>query len=260
MKNKILILGKGFLGQEFESFGFEVWGKDKLQITQETNFSILKDYDVIVNCIGKSNTRQCEQSENWDSTLFSNGILPSKLSKWCKENNKKFVHISTGCLYDKNDIGQTEENFIVAHCKYTVSKWTGECGLDLKRDLILRPRLYFGDKPHTNNLLCKLPKFKRFLTELNSYTNVVEIVKATIALLENSCIGIFNVANEGYLTVFDIAKLLNLSGSCITEKDLHYQEKLYLVNNILNIDKLKKYYRPQLLNDALIDCWKKLNF
>ena len=215
---KTIVLGKGFLGKKFEQRGFEVWGKDKFCIKQEDNQQIKKEqlsrldnYNVIVNCIAKTDTRWCEKRENFNEALFSNGFVPGILSEYCKRENKKFVHISTGCLYYKKNIPQTEKDFIAAHCNYTVTKWVGEMGCN-NQDLILRPRLFFGDFKDRNNLLCKLPKFKRFLTELNSYTSLDILVDAINVLLKENESGIFNVAGEGYATVMDLAEYIGFYG------------------------------------------------
>jgi len=261
MNNKVIVLGKGFLGKKFEEKGFEVWGKDQFYIDANRGLPLknLYKYDVIINCIGKSDTRWCENKENLKQTLFSNGTIPSILSKYCELNDKKFVHISTGCLYDRNDVPQKETDFVAAHCIYTLTKWMGELGCNPSKDLILRPRLYFSDFNDKNNLLCKLPKFNKFLTEMNSYTSLDVIVDSTTALLKGNQVGIFNVAADGYATLKELSEWMGLKGIGITQTQLHYFEKLYLVNNIMNINKLKQFFNPPKLKDEILRCWDKLN-
>ncbi|MDA1192341.1 MAG: sugar nucleotide-binding protein, partial [Candidatus Poribacteria bacterium] len=186
------------------------------------------------------------------------GILPARLSELCAEHGKKFVHISTGCLYDRNDYPQAETDFTVSHCRYTVAKWVGECGVDPSRDLVLRPRLFFGGTEDPKNLLCKLPRFASYLEELNSYTNVEEVVNATRVLLDADASGVFNVACDGYLTVYDIAQLIGLRGGKIHADTLHRQEGLFLVNNILDLSKLKQFYQPKRLVDSVLDSHARL--
>ena len=144
-----------------------------------------------------------------------------------------------------------------------MSKWVGEIHCDPTRDLILRPRLYFSDVPDKNNLLCKIPKFTQFVMDDNSLTNTREIVNATKALLDNNQVGIFNVANEGTISIWRIAQLIGLTSNPelvgITRQELIEKEKLYLVNNTLDISKLCRYYKPQNIKDAILECWEKLN-
>lgn len=262
---KIIVLGKGFLGKKFEQKGFEVWGKDEFKLIEgdqiifslETTLSLLQDYDIIINCIAKSNTRWCEEPENFKGALWSNGTVPGLLSRFCLANGKKFVHVSTGCLYDSGSHPDTEDDFMAAHCNYTVTKWVGEKGLN-DRDLIMRPRLLFGDFKDKGNLLCKLPKFTHFLDAYNSYISVSVLVDAIMALLERKQSGIFNVACDGIATVHQLAKTIGLNGIGITEDELHQQEHLYLVNNIMNLDKLKQFYQPPDLMTEVKRCWEAL--
>jgi dTDP-4-dehydrorhamnose reductase len=259
---KILVLGKGYLGKEFERQGFEVLDKDKFNYPT----SLIKppkevvDSDIIINCIAKSNTRWCEQHENLYDAISINGYFPHILSAYCKDYNKKFVHISTGCLYDRTDRENYEDEFIAAHCNYTVSKWIGESGLNLKRDLILRPRLLYSDTEDRNNLLCKLPKYEFYVyDQLDSLTCTSTIVEATKALLDHDTVGIFNIAQEGSASILDLATWCDLfNGKTIKMDELRFNQQLYLVNNVMNIDKLKHYYKPENLKDSIKKCWNKL--
>jgi dTDP-4-dehydrorhamnose reductase len=261
MVGKTIVLGKGFLGKKFAMRGYEVWGKEKFSLLPSTNLSqtTLNEYDVIVNCIGKSNTRWCEDRKNFPDALWSNGIIPGILSSYCSSFDKKFVHISTGCLYDDGIYPQLEESLLAAHCNYTVTKWVGEEGCH-EQDLILRPRLLFGDfKPEgRNNLLCKLPQFTQFVGEYNSYTSLDIIVDAFEALIENEQSGVFNVACDEVATPYDIAKWIGLEGGELTAKKLWESEGLHLVNNVMDISKLKQYYQPPELKDEIMRCWEAL--
>jgi len=259
---KITVLGKGFLGSEFERQGYDVRGRDKFDVLlfRDNDFTFqwdrLKEYDVIVNCIGQSDTRWCEN--NFKEARWINGEFPSILSRFCKNNDIKLVHISTGCLYDNSNVPCKEDDFIVAHCKYTVSKWIGEDGCDLERDLILRPRLFFGGVRNKKNLLCKLPLFKKYINVLNSYTNIQEIPKAMQALLDNEQTGIFNVSNRGYRTVYELAQLLDLGGERMNLEELHKSQNIYLVNNVMDTSKLEQFYKTQHIEEAIATCWNEL--
>ena len=258
---KILVLGKGFLGQEFESMGYEVWGKDRLVLRRDTQLEFLGDYDVVINCIGISDTRFCELPENFPKVLQTNSSLPYGLSRGCEFYETKFVHISTGCLYDEIGRPCSEDDFLAAHCGYTVSKYAGEIGCNKDRDLILRPRLLFSDKRMNthNNLLQKLPKFNSFVDELNSVTWNKTIVEATQALLDHEQTGVFNVANEGRHTIYEIAtEMLGLKGDKMSGEQLRSSQGLYLVNNVMDISKLKQFYQPVSVEKAVEICYDNM--
>jgi dTDP-4-dehydrorhamnose reductase len=247
---KCVVLGNGFLGSEFKRNGkYTVLDRNEFQIGNELN--ILDPYDVIINCIGISDTRYCETQKGFEDAMIVNGIFPGVLSKYCQSTGKKFVHISTGCLYDESYRSCTEKDFTVCHCGYTVTKYAGEKGCNLNRDIILRPRLLFnGHKSKNNNLLCKLPKFTSFVDEFNSITSTVTIVEATESLLLADASGIFNVANAGVYTIYDFAKLIGCDGNKLSGNELRKQQGLYLVNNVMDITKLSQYYKPR---NALVE-------
>jgi dTDP-4-dehydrorhamnose reductase len=256
---KIAVLGKGFLGQEFESMGYEVWGRDKFDATNINNLQLIKAFehvDVIINCIGISDTRYCEDPKNFEEIMHVNGHVPKVLSQYCQATNKKFVHISTGCLYDEIGRPCTEEDFLATHCAYTVSKYVGERGCDTTRDLIMRPRLIFSDKKQTghNNLIQKLMKFDTFVDEFNSVTWNKTIVEAVQALLDEKQSGIFNVANEGIHTIHEIAQMLGRNGEKISGAELRKSQGLYLVNNVMDISKLRQFYLPPTVSKAISYC------
>ena len=268
---KILVIGNGFLGQEYASMGYETicnsrWDVyDLIDQVKLSFFSEGKEYidkinnaDAIINCVGMSDTRLCET--NFEDAYFANALVPKILSKICNLYNKKFVHISTGCLYDEIGRPCTEEDFLAAHCAYTVTKYAGEkyCA---PRDLILRPRLLFSDKKQEkrNNLVQKLLKFNTFVDEFNSVTWNKTIVEATIALLEADQVGVFNVANEGIHTIYDIAtKMLGKTGEKMSGAELRKSQGLHLVNNVMDLTKLKKFYQPPTVEEAIKTCFEKL--
>ena len=269
-KSEVLVLGRGFLGKQFVKNGYKVVGRDDFNFSHDMNyadlesFSILDGYSVIINTIGISGTRYCEDSSNWDEVFKVNSELPHLLSAYCKKNDKKLVHVSSGCVYDSNATPQKEDGFVSSHCRYVVSKLVGEYGCDITRDLILRPRLYFGETSDKNNLLNKIPTFRGFLEEDNSYTSVQTIVEATTALLENNCVGVYNVANTGSGSILDIGMQLNISGKgceyeTISPDLLRRNQGIHLVNNIMCTSKLEEVYTPPSLDCELERCWSELN-
>lgn len=271
-KSKVLVLGRGFLGKAFERAGYKVLSKYDFEMKENDFKNVrtgyeddpwyyvqgkLRDYDVIINCMGKSGTRWCEEDENFEEAMWCNGEVPKILSQCCG-NHKKFVHISTGCLYDDNRRTQKETDFVVAHCRYTLTKWVGEIGCDPKKDLIIRPRLYFGDFEDKNNLILKILKFDKLLLNQNSFTSVHIIVDAIEALLENDQVGVFNVACESFAPLHELGLVLGKKADLIDERELHQEQGLFLVNNIMDISKLKKFYKPPFILDEFKRCAKEL--
>ena len=264
MNKKIVVLGEGYLGSAFKARGYTVLGKDQLEILnyRDPDRTIhpiltmaLDKYDIIINCLAKSNTRYCEY--HYHEALFANGTLPGILSYWCYLNHKKFVHVSTGCLYDRNDTPQKETDFLAAHCNYTLTKWIGEKNCMLG-DLIIRPRLFFDGSNRLNNLLNKINKFDSLCGEMDSVTSTDVAVSAIEALLDNDCSGIFNVACLGYTSMQEIGRLMGLYKPEISIEEIRHQQGLYLVNNIMDLHKLTQYYHPPFVVDEIKRCAKLL--
>jgi dTDP-4-dehydrorhamnose reductase len=266
MNKKVVVLGDGYLGSEFRKKGYTVFGKDQFQLVDPINtcgntewylHQFLDDYDVVINCIAKSNTRFCEN--NYRLAHFSNAVVPEILSQFCLHNHKKFVHISTGCLYDKNNIPQKETDFLVAHCNYTLTKWQGEKNCYPDRDLIIRPRLFFDHSERPNNLLNKVRKFDRLCNELDSITSVRTVVNAVNFLIIYNCSGIFNVACDGYISMHQIGKMMGLDKGIISIDEIRQSQGLYLVNNVMDISKLKEYYQPPRATEEVYDAITQQN-
>lgn len=258
---KTIVLGAGYLGSEFKRRGYDVRGRDffNAQSLNSMPLSKLDDFNVIINCIGNSDTRWCEDPNNFEKAMFVNAYVPKILSDYCKLNNKKFVHISTGCLYDKNN--SSENDNLVSHCNYTVTKFAAERLIDPSRDLIIRPRLLFSDIINKKNLLVKLPNFNHYIYDKwDSLTCTTTIVEAVQKLLDNNQIGVFNVANDGNASIFDIASWCGWAEytKIIGIDDLREEQGLYLVNNTMRLEKLKQFYQPPKLKDIIIDCFSKL--
>jgi dTDP-4-dehydrorhamnose reductase len=264
--NKIIaVLGEGYLGTEFQRNGYTVLGKDKFEIesyyADSTIYGImdrtLSEFDVIINCIAKSNTRFCEN--NYKDAYFSNAMIPKYLSHFCAVNGKKLVHISTGCLYDKNNIPQKETDFLSAHCNYTLTKWQGEKNCNPNKDLIIRPRLFFDGSDRPNNLINKVKKFDRLCNELDSITSVKTVVNAINALLRYDCVGAFNVACDGYISMHQIGKMMGLDKGIISIDEIRQSQGLYLVNNVMDISKLEQYFRPPMVIAEVYDAITRQN-
>jgi hypothetical protein len=80
---------------------------------------------------------------------------------------------------------------------------------------------------------------------LDSFTCTSTIVGATKALLSENKTGIFNVSQPGSATIARVANWCDIPIKGInTAEELRDREGLYLVNNVLDITKLMKYYRP----------------
>lgn len=271
-KKEVVVLGDGFLGNAFKRAGYTVWGRKEFAWYggSTTSSNLIMSHlrragaKVLINTIGISDTRYCEDNSNWEIIHEVNGLLPQFLSRVCINQGIKFVHISTGCLYDKNDgVPQKETAFKAAHCNYVVSKWIGELGCNEDHDLIIRPRLLFdSERPAKgrNNLIVKMEQFTQFLREYNTVTSLDTIVEAIEALVDAKQSGVFNVGNTGRYTIAMMADALGFTGESpsISQEELHESQGLYLVNNLMDLSKLSQYYQSRDTLQELKRCWTLL--
>lgn len=255
---RTVVLGKGFLGRAFAKRGFEVWDRTQFDATRESPYDlgfIFQGVDVIVNCIAVSDTRYCENPKNFDEVMRVNAELPRRLSDFCAQRDKCFVHISTGCLYGDATRPCAEDAALKPSCAYAVSKYVGERYCRPDRDLILRPRLLFGGDDSPLNLLSKMLRFEKFLDEFNSVTSTDTVVDV-VSLLAARETGVFNVANDGIHTLYEMAGMLGLLRSeKLTREDVWKMQGVHVVNNVMDISKLKNHYKP---NSVTVEMSKAL--
>ena len=102
MRSKILILGKGFIGNRLqEELDCNISGRMLYSFQDVQNEVRRYNPKILINCIGytgKNNVDDCEL--NKDFTLSANAFMPLVLAEVALRNKIKFVHISSGCIYD----------------------------------------------------------------------------------------------------------------------------------------------------------------
>jgi len=218
MKNKILILGKGFIGQRLqEAFGCNISDR-KIYSFSDAEDEITKyNPRILINCIGHigDNVDECELDK--DKTLFSNTFIPTILVEVSLRKKIKLVHISSGCIYhfdysrDKPINEEKVPDFLDLF--YSRTKIYAERALGTLSDqsdiLIIRPRIPLDDRPHPRNLLTKLIKYKKIIAIPNSVTYIPDFIKALEHLIRIDARGIYNVVNKGglvYRTLLDVYK------------------------------------------------------
>jgi len=249
---KISVLGSGYIGRSFKGFVDNVFSYRKW-INNGSPYHIFEDSDVIINCAAFSPSRECEDPKNWALVKRDNIDLPIDLSRYCSSNNKKFVHLSTGCLYDNGVLNGTEDSqsILAAHMRYTLSKWSAECGINSDA-IILRPRLCFSGYFHDRNLLCRLSSFPVLNIALNSVTYVPDIVFGSMALIENNKSGVFNICCDTPISPYEIAKeYLHLKPIPVKPKKIRKNVGVFLVDNTMSNQKIKDFYTPTSLEVAL---------
>jgi 3,5-epimerase/4-reductase len=205
MYDKILILGRGFIGERLrESFNCHI--ADKKIYTFGDAEGVVKKFKpkIIINCIGYigRNVDECEKDK--DKTIIANTFIPIILAEVALRNKIKLVHISSGCIYKfdyKKDRPITEEEIPdFFDLFYSRSKIYSERALEVLCNkynvLIVRIRVPLDNRPHSRNLLTKLINYKKVINIPNSITYIPDFIKALRYLIRINAKGIYNVVNK----------------------------------------------------------------
>lgn len=227
---KIALLGSnGFVGKNFTNF-LKTKNHDVTALSRKDCdfldtmklYKILKDINpkYIINCAGytgKPNVDACES--NKELCWLQNYTLPKNLSKICNDLNKKWVHVSSGCIYsgtkNKNGFKETDApNFCFDKqpCSYySGTKAAGEDILKFDKNVyVCRLRIPFDDRESSKNYITKIFNYSKLLNAENSMSNTDEFIQACFYLIKEECdTGIYNITNTGSINTKDVTKLIS---------------------------------------------------
>lgn len=263
--NKIIILGKGFIGQRlFETLNWSICS-DKIYNFEDAE-KIIKRYTprIIVNCIGYTGKNVDECEENKDKTLISNTFVPIILAEVALRYKIKLVHISSGCIYhydyEKDEPIKEEKISDFFDLFYSRSKIYAERALEVLirkfNLLILRIRIPLDNKPHPKNLLTKLISYKKVIDVPNSVTYIPDFIKAISYLIKIDAKGIFNIVNRGTLRYPQLLEIYKRYVSDFKYEVISLKElNLVRTNLILSTEKLEKVgFKIRDINEVLEEC------
>jgi 3,5-epimerase/4-reductase len=251
MKNRILILGHGFIGERLkEIFGCPVSDRKILSFKDAQEEIDRYKPKIIINCIGhtgKNNVDGCELDK--DKTLSSNVFIPLILAEAALRSDIKLVHISSGCIYhfDYAKDKLISENKIPDFFSlfYSRTKIYTERALEVLSNayniLIARIRIPLDDRPNPRNILDKLIRYRKVISLANSVTYIPDFLRALKHLIEVDARGIYNVVNKGGMKYPDLLKVYKKYKPDFDYEVIDYK-KLNLVrtNLILSTRKLEK--------------------
>jgi dTDP-4-dehydrorhamnose reductase len=225
---EVIILGDGILGSCLgDKSNWEILSrkKDKFDITDLSKFdSYFKNKSVIVNCIANTDTYSTNQNHwkvNYDFVV--------KLTDFCKKEDKKLIHISTGYVYANNKDNPKEsdiaypQNTLYAYTKLLADEYIK---LKLSNYLIVR-------SIHKKN---PFPYEVAFDDHYGNFSYVDEVSNFIISAIDDELTGIYNVGND-YISIYEFAKTTN--PNVVAGKKLkNIPEKI-----LYNCEKYKNYLK-----------------
>lgn len=282
--NKILILGKGYIGNylfsHLKSHLFEVEIRSKNEMDYHDT-SVLRKFifnngiTTIINCSGFTGKPNVDQAELEKEECWKlNTIVPLEINRLCDEMGLYYIHISTGCLYDGYDKEWSEEDipnfglFQNYSSFYSKSKHAYE---NLSKDLkgiVMRIRMPFGQDSSYRNYIEKIRKYDDLLNLVNSKTYIPDLcdfVEFTVNNLDENYWNkreIYNVTNPEPMKTEEICELLksyemnNLNWKFVDRSKL----KAYAnrSNCVLDTAKIQGIYPIRTEKQAFIECCESI--
>jgi dTDP-4-dehydrorhamnose reductase len=210
----VLIFGsRGYLGQAFRRLYPQAVAPEADVADPTAVRRILGEQrpEVVINCAGRCgspNVDWCEDHKQ--ETLRSNVLGPLVLLEETTRAGAYFVHLSSGCVYtgDNGGSGFAEDdppNF--AGSFYSRTKAWSEQTLRELPVLQLRLRMPFDGSTSERNLLMKLRRYSRVLTEMNSLTHLPDFLSAAERLIQKRALGVYNVVNPGAISPCELMQM-----------------------------------------------------
>ncbi len=265
MKDKILILGKGFIGSILQKeLGCEISDEEVHSYNDVEEIITKFRPEIIINCVGHTGTNVDDCEKDLDKTLTANTFVPIILAEFTRRNNIRLVHISSGCIYHYDyskdvpiDENKEPDFFELFYSRTKIyAEQVLKALLPKYPILIIRIRMPLDNRPHPRNLLTKLINYKKVIDLPNSVTYIPDFIVALKHLMRISAKGIYNVVNEEplvYQKLMDTYKkyVTQFKYELITFKSLNAVR----TNLVLSVEKLKKSgFRIRKINEVLEEC------
>lgn len=280
---KILIYGKGYLGEHFFNYlkanGEKVvYGEADIGSLEEVRKDLTNHQtDIVLNCAGRTGRPNVDWCEDHKAeTLYANVTGPLVLLQACIESWKKresptaplLVHLGSGCVYEGDNGGKgfsetDPPNF--EGSLYSQSKAWSERMLSEFPVLQLRLRMPVDANPGPRNFISKILKYEKVISMPNSLTVIEDLLPAAHELMKRRRTGIYNMTNPGTIdhqTILEMYKEIvdpTFTYQIIPLKELYaHHAKAKRSNCSLNTTKLQNEgiaMRP--IEVAIRDCLGK---
>lgn len=223
---------------------------EDLDITKKPLVSVFMNKynpDIIIHCAAYTAVDKAEEHSINCMNVNVNGTR--NLVEWAKENNTKFVYISTDYVFDGFKDGKYKVTDLPnPKSVYGKSKYLGELEvLKLNRHFIIRISWVFGKNGgNFVKTMLRLGKEKQFLNvvsdQIGSPTYTVDLSILIADMIQTEKYGIYHATNEGVCSWFDFAeeifKIAKINIKVVSVKTEHFNTKASRPNNS-SMDKMK---------------------
>lgn len=218
---KYLIFGGGWLGKRLCNYLGEYSQINKNDITRSPLESYDSKFNIWINTAAKTKIDWCEKNK-WE-TFQINTIAAIKLAILAYQMKKKYVFLSSACVFQSNDKNDIKDEFSKPNpqCFYALSKWMAE-ELIIEQNpnaLIVRMRLPISEFPHERNTLNKLLNYSKLNTNEETITIIEDMLPVLVKLIKEDAKGIYHLVNGGIISPAHMGELLNYPHEKITKQE-----------------------------------------
>jgi dTDP-4-dehydrorhamnose reductase len=219
----------------------------------------------VINTVSKINLEWCET--NKIEAYDVNVIGAINVAKVCKELDLRLVHVSSGCIFDGGETEKlyTEDDEPTPAAWYTKTKAEADSSivrLNHRKTIIVRPRQLISKLPYPTNMITKFVSMTsgKFITSKNSLTCIEDMGDMIDHLISGEHYGIYNVANSGFMSPYDIALRVRSLNPALIVDSVNYEDyvktlEVRRVNTLLDLSKLASTgYLPRNAESALNWC------
>jgi dTDP-4-dehydrorhamnose reductase len=239
IKKNILVTGaKGQLGNEFQQlqnnfpdYKFLFAAKEQLAITDEnavTDFFKHNNIDICINCAAYTAVDKAETEKKIATDVNSTAV--GYLAKACKNNNAKFIHISTDYVFDgKGKIPYTENDQTSPLNFYGQTKLKGELNAvkENQETIIIRTAWVYSS--FGNNFVKTMIRLMNERASIGIVsdqfgcpTYAADLAAAIMQIITSNkfVIGTYHYSNKGKISWYDFAKEIGqqINSSCVVNK------------------------------------------
>ena len=270
MQEKVLVIGKGFLGTYVEkeasnyfdvvctqlnSTKSEIKKLDIVDFEQVNNLILSINPDYVINCAVRGDIDNLQNNKELAFSVNSQG--PENIAISCKENKTRFIHISTDSVFDGEMGNYTEKDIPNPVNVYAESKLKGELKIaKISNNYVIARTNFYGIDYSGNyffnwilNSIKENKQINGFSDVIFSPLDILTLSKMIIEILQTKYVGIINFSSGIPISKYDfiikVTKLLgcsieNIHKSSIDDtKILSSRPKNTSLNNQIVTDLLK---------------------
>lgn len=256
-KYRFLIFGPGQIGTMYHKYFLSKGYMSSLSKVDITNLGAVETAvvrskaTVVINTAAKTNLEWVEKNK---LKAFNINVLGAEnVAVACLRHKVFLIHLSSGCIFESKSPqdAKNEESPPSPAAFYSWTKvWAENLILSNKKlkVLVVRPRQPVSSQVSEKNMLVKMLTFSKFVGKKggwNSGTVLEDMMWITVELLDKSVTGVIHIANEGWVTPYQIALLLKkyvnpkMKFEEISHSELDKMTPVKRVATVLDISRLK---------------------